>query len=352
MKKTMRLIILLVLFMFIAVAVGFIGKTTVGISDVRGSLLNLKSANQSNGIAYERRYAELKNEKSTLETEKEKLNEDVVKAEEEYKALIEELSKKKTGVEALNEQNAYGVFVDAATLNESDLYKFFVEDASTYTVTYIGTLPVLNSTLETIKEKTFDWGMDIGNISIRQNYDAYNLERSYDDETRLDWYDYKIVNAFGEVISLDVLNNTEEPIDITVKYSTDVLDEVKFDTQGRDTEVLASNSAYQEQINKVIASYGEQLVVLENKGYDDLVEAEIKVKLEEEYNKQLDELKAEKAKAAAAIEAKYMKAYNDAKEKVTAKIKNYQDKIDELQKMLADSSGIEYRLDITLSYSY
>lgn len=350
MKNTAKAILILIAVILLSLVVAFISKTTVGVSDVKGAFTNLKYANSLNGETFKNKYESDIKEKESLKKKVNTLTETAKAKEDEYKEALKAKAEEVGEIEILNEQNAYGKFVDAATLNKVDLNKFFVNDAASFTVTYIGKIDELNNTLKTIKDNTDAWGLNIGNVSLRQNYDAYNLGRSYDEQTRLEWYDYKIVNAFGEVIDLETLNGNTEEEDITIMYSTNSLDEIKFDTEGRDTELLASNSYYEDQISKVIANYGEQLVILENKGYESLVEAEIKIKLEEEYNRRLESLKEDKEAAAAKIENKYAKQYNDQKKAATQKLKNYEAKIDELKKMLADSTGIEYKLDLTMRY--
>lgn len=345
MKSKARILIILAAMLCLIAVVTVMGSTTVGINEVIAAYSNLKHAESLDGQMYldkvnahTKEIAELTKQKADLDTK-------YIESQEKMNATDEENTK--ADVEELTTDVMYKKVVDAGDLNNTAITKYYTFDDNTFTVSMKGTLTELNKTLQSMKKNLDQWNVSFGNLSLRQDYDAYNLQRSYDSGTMVEWYDNKIVNALGETLNLSDLL-TEEETDTGTIYTVASLDDVKFDTEGMNLETLASNSSYEDRINKKIEGYGNQLSILEKTEYTEEVKKALRAKLENDYTYDMGVLNEKKEKAAAAIEAKYQKKYAQDKEKVATAIRTYQDKLDKLRSMLADSSMLKYELDITI----
>ena len=348
MRERVKLITLLIFTICIGIVFTLIKNAPVGVDDVFDSLNKYRDAQELNNEMWQNRVEEANNKIETLSVDK-------FNAENRLKELQDRLrlaqissSVNSRAGDPMTDALAYQIYTAAGINTNTKINKFFVEGPTTFTVTFIGTLEDINNLLSEVRENTEIWGLNIGNISIRQNFDIYDLKRAYDDETRLDWYDYKIVNAFGEVFDINEIEQLEE--DLGIQYSILILNDVKFDTDGRDAELMVSNSLYEKKLSNALTDYANQLTILDGASYTDEVKEEMRDKLFEAYQETIDTLKSEKAQAANAIEAKYQQKYEEEKAQAVKAIETYGETVDTLRSLLADTTKIQYRLDITLKY--
>lgn len=349
MKYKVTIILALIITVCLAVTSTVVVNASTGFDSVLNSYSSYKQAKELNSDTYKNKVEENKkkiNELSERKTEAEKELE-TVKAEVEK---VNQDRADKLGDEKRTPEIIYKKFVESGVINKTSINKFFTSEDNSFTLVLTGNLPKLNSTFKSIRKAMEDWGLSIGNISIRQNYDAYNLGRTYDDDSKLTWYDQKIINALGEVIDLNDFI-IEEDEDKTIKYAVKSLDTVEYDQEGYNTELLASNSLYEQKITDLNTAYADQKTILEKSEYTDEVKEDLAEKLEKSYQQDLKELKAEKKAEAKKIKTKYDKKYAADKRDAANRIKTYKDKVDELKTMLADSSKIEYRMDLTIHFS-
>lgn len=273
---------------------------------------------------------------------------------EELDTRIKEISAERQQAEAENPTEEltsdvmYTKLVNVGLETGVDVDKYYSYDNDKYTFTLSGKLGEIDNSIEKINEVLAGYTVDYGNISLRQNYNAYDLERTYDSGTLLDWYDNKIINALGETIEInDLLTESDETEDGII-YTVATLNDVKYDNEGYNMEVLTSNSSYESKINSLTKNYADQLAIIEKSEYSDEVKAELRSTAENQYNIDIEALKNQKQAAADAIKAKYDEKYENDKKAVSHAIKTYQDKVDQLKKMLADSSSLEYTIDLTI----
>lgn len=350
MRSKIQLLIVVAIMIIISAVIAIIGRNEVGLADVLNSHSQYKSSLELNSDLWINSYNTETEKLDSLNNQKAEMQknlEDIQKTVREKEASKYSIHKHD---ETMSGSLAYKMYTTAGVTAGAEISRFYVQDPMTYTVKLTGTLDNLNATLSEIRRLTEEWGMNIGNMSIRQNYDAYNLGRKYDSSTKLSWYDNKIINALGEVIDLNDLK-IEEDEDTGLIYSVVSLDEVKFDTEGRDMELMASNSTYEQKMTEALSNYANQLTIVAASDYTDEVKDEIQAKLADAYENSIEDLKAEKEKAANNIEAKYQRKYTDDKNRAAAMIRTYEDRLDSLRAMLADSSGIEYKMDLTIRYN-
>ena len=352
MKVKAYLILVLAILLSLSGLVYVIGTSDTGIADLLGAYSNYKHAKGLNSENYVNQVVERKAELVERTEESEKLQ---VKYSELQNEILK-LSNDGKQVEEMTSSLMYNKLVSAGLPHDVDVIKFYTytdqySGALSFTSTMTGKLADLNDMVQSLKENLGDWNIDVGNFSLRQNYDAYSLPRSYDTGTLLDWYDNKIVNALGEVINIGDLLKAEESEEDKEKimYSLVSLDDVKLDEAGRDKEVVASNSYYEKLISDAISNYGKQLALIDETDYSFEVKEELRAKQELSYQKAMDDLQNQKNDAAKAIESKYQRMYENQKRQVSNALQLYKDKLDELKGMLVDSSDIEYRLDLTFS---
>ena len=352
MKFRMTLISILIITILIPIAGMVIRLSNYSIDDVIDAVNNYKSATDLNGEIWQKQFEQTKNKIETLKEKKTGLEQQLSDIKDQLREVAEENNSKIYTGEPMSDTLAYNFMAESSSETNTEVLKFFVEDPTTFDITFVGKINDLQATLSTIRNKTGAWGVNIGNISIRQNFDAYDMARTYDNETRLDWYDGKVINALGEVIDIEqfMTESSEESGDIGILYSTISLNEVKFDEEGRDLEVLASNSTYEQKMSDALTNYANQLTIIEASDYEDEVKEEIRNKLSDAYNNTIAELKEQKEKAVVLIEAKFQQRYEDEKAKALQMIATYEENIKKLRSTIVDSSEIEYRMDITLRY--
>lgn len=271
---------------------------------------------------------------------------------ERIKEINNEMANKNNGntnLEPLNSDLMYYKLVNVGLASNTDIDKFYSYEDGKYTFSLSGRLYEIERGIVKLNETLEDYVIDYGNISLRQNYDAYDLERTYDNGSLLTWYDNKIVNALGETIEIkDLVDETESDEEKEIDYTVDTLNEVKYDQEGYNMELLTSNSQFESKISGLTINYANQLSIIEKSDYSDEVKKELREKAEEQYNTDIEALKAAKQSAADAIKIKYDQKYENDKKAVSHAIRTYKEKIDQLKLMLADNLTLEYTLDITI----
>ena len=343
MKSKSYIFILLSFVALLMITMTVINNAPADISNVYSAYSSVKQAKKLDSELYQNKVIEYQEKIQDLRKQKEQLN---TKLEDIKKEMNSYSSNNAEDLGPMTSDLMYSKLVEAGNLNGAKVIKYYSYEDESYMTSITGTLSQLNGTVQSLKDYLSDWKVDIGNYSLRENYDAYDLKRTYDDGTQMNWYDAKIINALGEVISLDDLI-IEEDEDTGIKYSVTSLDDVKFDTEGRNTELTASNSYYENKMNEALENYGNQLTILQKADYTEEVKEELKVELDNNYNETIDGLKKAKEAAAKSIEAKYQAKYENDKKNAAYAIETYEQKVEELRGMLIDSSSIEYRLDLT-----
>ena len=343
MKSKYYIFVLLSFVTLLMATMTVISNAPADISNVYSAYSLIKQAKKLDSEFYQNKVIEYQGKIQDLSKQKEQLN---TKLEDIKKEMSSYNSNTAEDLGPMTSDLMYSKLVEAGNLNGAKVIKYYSYENESYMTSIIGTLGQLNGTVQNLKDSLSDWRVDIGNYSLRENYDAYDLKRTYDDGTQMTWYDNKIINALGEVISLDDFV-IEEDEDTGIKYSITSLDDVKFDTEGRNAELTASNSYYENKMNEALKNYGNQLTILQQADYTDEVKVELKTELDNNYLETVDGLKKAKEAAAKSIEAKYQVKYEKDKKHAAYAIETYEQKVKELRGMLIDSSSIEYRLDLT-----
>lgn len=289
---------------------------------------------------YKEQIVALENKLLELEdTEKEEIN--------KQKEIIDAVEVT-TEYETITAEGLYDIAVKSAKDNGTSVERFYTfNEDNIYTIQIKGLFRDLNTTINDFQKTVENNNVSIGNMSIRQDYDAYNLEREFDDKSMLNWYNNEIVNVMGDVIDLSDLV-IENQSDGDVDYTLMTLDDVKLDTESINREVAASNKRIDEEIAQLVLDYGKQIDIIVKSDYDIEVKAELRANIDTQHEEAKEKLIELKDIRKAEIETKYQKIYEKDRAKVADAIFHYNKKLVELKATLADSSQLEYTMTFTV----
>ena len=236
MRKTIRLLLFLVAVIIIALSWFLLFKDSTYLEDYKNAQSAYDKANKIDYDAQKRENELLKLQITQAQKDTVSAEGNLVSIQAEHAAKTIQLKDQKT--KELNEQATIlnielsdvqsrvdnfdmpvkeEVVFDIASsdmiftlLNNSvkdsmvDIVTFHNDDPKngTYSIKVAGYLSDVTEVFNVLSESLKQYDASIGNFSLRQVYDVYGNERSWDDITRVDWYNNQTIIGEGETAEL------------------------------------------------------------------------------------------------------------------------------------------------------
>lgn len=342
MKSKASLIILLVITMCFYGMSTVIQGMSVGVDEVITAYSGFQDALEMNNEMHQQRVINNEATIITLTNERDELQLKVDTLVEELNELL--MKENGLAVDNLTGELLYERLVQAASMNDVQVERFYNYENGCYMTSLTGTLANINNTLQGLKESLNPWSTEIGNFSLRQNYEIYELARTYDDTIKMEWYNDKIINADGKVISLseaesmkpDDYEDTEDPEPSNPSNTDDTNDkntgskEPVFNKTLEDytKDIKIDEARMNLELNEIDVRYEadyqfeKDMYDIRCSTYDHLPTEEYNAecaKLLENYNEAVKELDEQKQAEKDAVKAKYQEEYDKAMAEAEAK---------------------------------
>lgn len=347
-----RIIALLIVITLVIVGTINIAEKSEGnIGYLYDSYTQYNQSKKYNNESYVEQQDKYKEKVKGLNEKHTKLDEETDKLREEQREIAAKVQgNSDTEYERLSAEKLYQLAVKSAKDNGTVVEKFYTfDEPDIYTIQIKGIFKDINNTFKEFNKEIKNNEISIGNISLRQDYDAYNLKRDFDGKSMLEWYNNKIVNAMGDVIDLsDLIEENNENKDVDVDYTLMTLDDVKLNTEAINREVTASNKRIDEEISELLIEYGKQKDIITKSEYEEEIKEELIETIDIKHETTKQNLIDKKEKEKADIEKKYNRIFEREKAKVADAIFKYNKKLVELKATLADSSHLDYTMTFTL----
>lgn len=246
-----------------------------------------------------------------------------------------------TGQESAEENEMLELITGHCDRNGLKLEKFYTMGYKMYSVRVSGTLKNINNANFNLMTELYKYGLSLGEMSLRQDYSAYNLKRSFDGTSLLEWYDSKFVNILGDVVSI---NSVKDPGVVIKKGSEEEGTGTSIDDEKRRVDIEAATKGIRDSIMGVESWHSIQRESIKsNVTYTTEEKTDQMELLTAEYKSRLAPLYAELERVTNRINEEYKLKVEEEK----AKEDTVKNNLTKIQSTLANNKDLIYTYDFT-----
>lgn len=351
MNTKIRLFIMLLAILAFSNSFNLMKIRGIDLSEVQIAYGKYRDAQNTNQSDMEAEYTKLEEQKLGLQ---ESLAERK-KSEADLSREYTEIRGSNDFQENIDSSKVYSLITDNAKTTNVKVEKFTVyKDIQnltddTYTISVKGSLVNISGMLNTLMYELSDYNVSVGNLSIRQDYDIYNLQRPFDSNSLLYWYDKKAVNKDGMIIG-----ENEGKSDIPTQpgkssSSTTGSTNIKFDDEGYERALDKALSSLEDDLDDLTYDYKQQMDDIEDdKSASEETRRILRNLLKDKYAREKEALESKIDETKKLIKAEYDQKLQKQLDAAKQEEERKQTEQNIIQNTLIDPTKIIYNCDITI----